>query len=370
MMAPADETAAPLASALVRAGWPRRGRRTALSNGPAPGSLISVLDRRAFLATLGGGLLAAPLAAGAQPAGKLWRIGYLDQGSTAGSRPYVDGLRRGLRDLGWIEGRNIAVEPRFAEGKTDQLPTLAAELVRLKVDLIVTSSTPAALAAKRATTTIPIVIGFAADPVGSGIVASLARPGGNITGWTHSGLELRAKYLELLKEAVPEATRIGVLWNPSNQAHQPSLKGIESAAQRLKVELHLAGAQDPKELERAVSALVEKGVQALVVFPDGMFQAQTPVIIALAARRRLPTMYGLREYAEGGGLMAYGTNLAEMHRQLSAALVDKILRGAKPADLPVAQPTNFELWINLKTAKALGLTIPPSLLQRADQVIE
>jgi putative ABC transport system substrate-binding protein len=328
------------------------------------------IPRRAFMAVIAGGLLAAPLAAEAQQTGKLWRIGYLDQGSTAGSRPYVDGLRQGLRDLGWVEGRNIAVEARFAEGKTEQLPTLAAELVRLKMDLIVTSTTPAALAAKQATTAIPIVIRFAADPVGSGIVASLARPGGNITGWTHSGLELRAKYLELLREAVPEATRFGVLWNPSNPVHQSPLRTIESAAQRLKVELHLAGVQDPKELERAVSGLVEKGVQALVVFPDGMFQAQASVIIALAARRRLPTMYGLRAYAEVGGLMAYGANLAEMHRQLSASLVDKILRGAKPADLPVAQPTKFELLINLKTAKTLGITIPQSLLQRADQVIE
>jgi putative ABC transport system substrate-binding protein len=221
------------------------------------------MDRRTFLGTLTSGLLAAPLAAEGQQTGKLWRIGYLDQGSMAGGRPYVDGLRQGLRDLGWVEGKNIAVEARFAEGKTEQLPTLAAELVRLKVDLIVTSTTPAALAAKQATTAIPIVIGFAADPVGSGIVASLARPGGNVTGWTHSGLELRAKYLELLKEAVPAATRFGVLWNPANQVHQPSLKVIEGAARQLKVELHLGGVQDPKDLERTVAALVEKGVQGL-----------------------------------------------------------------------------------------------------------
>jgi putative tryptophan/tyrosine transport system substrate-binding protein len=238
------------------------------------------------------------------------------------------------------------------------------------MDVIVTSTTPAALAAKHATTTIPIVIGFTADPVGSGIVASLAHPGGNITGWTHSGLELRAKYLELLKEAVPDATRIGVLWDPANQVHRPSLRIIENAAQRLRVDLHPAGVQDPKEIERAFLALVQKGVQALVVFPDGMFQAETPQILALAARYRLPSLYGLREYAELGGLMAYGANIAKMHRQLSASLVDKILRGAQPASLPVAQPTEFDLLINLKTAKALGLTIPPSLLQRADQVIE
>jgi ABC-type uncharacterized transport system substrate-binding protein len=327
-------------------------------------------DRRAFLGTLAGGLLAAPLAAQAQSAGKVWKLGYLDQGAAARSKPYVDGLKQGLHDLGWVEGRNILIEARFAEGRTDQLPGLAAELVRLKMDVIVTSTTPAALAAKHATTTIPIVIGFTADPVGSGIVASLAHPGGNITGWTHSGLELRAKYLELLKEAVPDATRIGVLWDPANQVHRPSLRIIENAAQRLKVDLHLAGVQDPKEIERAFMALAQKGVQALVVFPDGMFQAETPQILALAARYRLPSLYGLREYAELGGLMAYGANIAKMHRQLSASLVDKILRGAQPASLPVAQPTEFDLLINLKTAKALGLTIPPSLLQRADQVIE
>jgi len=281
----------------------------------------------------------------------------------------LEAIRQGLRDLGWVEGQNIAIEVRFAEGKTDQLPALAAELVRLKVDLIVTSSTPAALAAKQATTTIPIVIGFAADPVGSGIVASLARPGANITGWTHLGLELRAKYLDLLKEAVPAAIRFGVLWNPANQVHRPSLKIIEAAAQGLKVELHPVGVQDPKELASTFSALVGKRVEALVVFLDGMFHAQTPLIIALAARSRLPAMYGGREYAEAGGLMAYGANLSEMHR-LGAAFVDKILKGAKPGDLPVEQPTKFELVINLKTAKALGLTIPQSLLLRADEVLE
>jgi putative tryptophan/tyrosine transport system substrate-binding protein len=327
------------------------------------------MNRRSFVGTLGLGLLAAPLAAEAQQAGKVRRIGYLDQGSAARNRPYFEAFRQGLRDLGWVEGQNIAIEVRFAEGKTDQLPTLAAELVRLKVDLIVTSSTPAALAAKQATTTIPIVIGFAADPVGSGLVASLARPGGNITGWTHQGLELRAKYLDLLKEAVPKAHRFGVLWNPTNQVHKPSLKVIEAAAERLKVELHPVGVQDPKELESTFSAMVGKGVKALVVFPDGMFLAQTPLIITLAARNRLPTLYGVRDYPEAGGLMAYGANLSDMFRS-GAAFVDKILKGAKPGDLPVEQPTKFELVINLKTAKALGLTIPQSLLLRADEVIQ
>jgi putative ABC transport system substrate-binding protein len=315
-------------------------------------------------------LLTALPGTGAQPAGKLWRVGYLDQGSAARNKPYLDAFRQGLRDVGWVEGQNIAIEVRFAEGKTDQLRMLAVELVRLKVDLIATWTTPAALAAKQATTTIPIVIGFAADPVGSGIVASLARPGGNITGWTHVGLDLRAKYLELLKQAVPGATRFGVLWNPTNQVHKPSLKVIDAAARRLKVELHLAGVQDPKELESTFSTLVGKGVQALVVFPDGMFVAQTAQIIALAAQSRLPAMYGVREYAKVGGLMTYGANLSEMHRQIGASFVDKILRGANPGELSVAQPTKFELLINLKTATALGLTLPQSLLLRADEVIE
>ncbi len=326
------------------------------------------MDRRTFLGAVAGGLLAAPSTVEAQQAGKVWRIGYLDQGTR--STGYVNGLREGLRERGWVDGRNIAIEARFAEGKTERLPELAAELVRLKMDVIVTSTTPAALAAKQATTTIPIVIGFAADPVRSRLVASLAHPGGNITGWTHSGLELRAKYLELLKEAVPDATRIGVLWNPANQIHQPSLKVIEGAAQRLRVELQLAGVQDPRDLESAVTGLTGKRVQAMVVFPDGMFQSQTSLLIALASRHHLPTLYGLKEYAERGGLMAYGANVSEMHRTLSASLVDRILKGAKPANLPVAQPTKFDLVINLTAARALGLTIPPSLLARADQVIE
>ena len=331
------------------------------------GRVRGLASRRVFLATMSCGLL-APFAAQAQ-AVKVWRIGYLDQGSAEGNKPYVEAFGQGLRDLGWVQGKNIVMEVRFAEGKTDRLPALAAELVRLKVDLITTSSTPAALAAKRATSTIPIVIGFAADPVGSGIVGSLARPGGNITGWTHLGAELREKYLELLKEAVPRATRFGVLWNPANPVHKSSMKVIEAAAQRLKVGLEPVGVQDPKELESAFSALARKRAEALIVYPDGLFLDQKALIVSLAAQRRLPAMYGIREYVEAGGLMAYGTNLSQMYR-LGASLVDKILKGAKPADLPVVQPTKFELVINLKTAKALGLTIPQSVLGRADEVIQ
>jgi putative ABC transport system substrate-binding protein len=315
-------------------------------------------------------LLAAPRAAGAQQAGRLRRIGYLDLGSEFRNKPYLDALRQGLRDLGWVEGQSIAIEARFADGKTDRLPTLAAELVHRKMDVIATCHTAAAIAAKRATTTIPIVIGFAADPVRSGIVVSLARPGGNITGWTNLGLELTEKYLELPKEAVPQATRFGVFWNPANPVHEPLLKVMEAAAPRLKVELHLARVQDAQDLEKAFSALVAKRVQAIVVFPDGLFLAQTSLIVALATRSRLPSIYGVREPAEAGGLMAYGTNVSGMFRRVGASFIDKILRGASPADLPVAQPTEYELVINMKTAKTLGLTIPPSLLLQANLVLE
>jgi ABC-type uncharacterized transport system substrate-binding protein len=325
------------------------------------------MTRVSVIALLALVLLAVPLAAEAQPPAKIARIGYLESG--APGTPLVEAFRQGLRDLGWTEGQSIAVEVRAAEGKYDRLPELAAELVRLKVDVIFASSTPAALAAKRATTTIPIVIGRVADPVGSGLVTTLARPGGNITGWTHQGIELRVKYLDLVKEAVPEATRIGVLWNPANPIHGPSLKSMEATAEALKVELHPVGARDPHEIEGAFAALAQKCVQALTVFQDGMFLAQGPLIIALAARSRTPTMYGLTDLVRTGGLMGYGVNLPGMYRH-GASYVDRILKGAKPADLPIERPTKFEFVINPKTAKALGLTIPPSVLARADEVIQ
>ncbi len=310
--------------------------------------------------------LGMPLAVGAQEGTKVPRVGYL---SPAADTPLLEAFRQGLRDLGWVEGKNIAIEVRSAEGKYERLPELAAELVREKVDVIVASTTPVALAAKHATTTIPIVIQFVADPVGSGLVASLAHPGGNITGWTHLGRELRAKYVELLKDAVPGVTKIGVLWNPANPIHGPSLKNVEDGARALKVQLHPVAVQDPKELESAFSALARKHVKGLVVLPDGMFLAQGDRIIALAARSRLPTMYGMTELAKAGGLMGYGVNFPEMYRH-GASFVDRILKGAKPGDLPIEQPTKFELAINLKTAKTLGLTIPQAVLVRADEVIQ
>ena len=312
----------------------------------------------------------AALAAQAQPSVAVRHVGYLDQGSERGNAAYVEALRQGLRERGWVEGRNLVLETRFAEGRTDQLPSLAAALVAQKVDVIVTWSTPAALAAKRATSSIPIVIGFAADPVGSKIVSSLAHPGGNITGWTHQGLDLRAKYLELLKEAVPAAASFGVLWNPANQVHKPSLKVIEAAAERLHVRLELAAVRDAKDLEPTFAALAAKKVGGIVVFPDGLFVAQAPAILSLAARYRLPAMYGVPEYPEAGGLMSYGADLAQMQREFGASFVDRILKGAKPGDLAVEQPTKFNLVINLKAARQLGLALPSSVLVRADRIIE
>jgi len=298
------------------------------------------------------------------------QIGYLEFGTAGPGTPLLEAFRQGLRDLGWVEGQNIAIEVRYAEGKRDQLPELAAGLVRSKVNLIFTSTTAAALAAKHATTTIPIVFGYVGDPVGSGVVASLARPGGNITGWTHlAGLELAGKRLELMKEAVPGVTRIGALWNPANPGNAPFVKELEVAAQALKVQLHPVGVQDPKELDRAFAALARQRTEALVVVADGMFQAQRDRIIALAARSRLPAMYSSTDLVEVGGLMAYGVDLPELYRR-GASYVDRILKGAKPADLPVERPTRFYFVINLRTARALELAIAPSLLLKADRIIE
>jgi putative ABC transport system substrate-binding protein len=312
--------------------------------------------------------LALPFAAEAQTPGPVPHVGYLDFGSPASGAVNLDAFRQGLRDLGWVEGRNIVLEVRFADGKPARLPELAAELVGLHVDLIFASSAPAALAAKHATSTIPIVIGFVADPVGSGVVASLAHPGGNITGWTHLGFELRGKYLELLKEAIPSATRMGALLNPANPVHVASVKVLEGAAQALGVQLTVVEAQDVNGIEAAFSTLAQQRAEALAVPPDGFFLAEAARIVSLAARNRLPTLWGVKAPVKAGGLMAYGVNFPSMYRR-GAYFVDKILKGARPADLPVEQPTKFELVINLRTAKALGVTIPQSMLLRADEVI-
>jgi putative tryptophan/tyrosine transport system substrate-binding protein len=324
------------------------------------------MDRRAFLGSLA--LLAAPLGAGAQSAAQVFRIGLLGTHTPAAMSKSVEALRAGLRDLGYAEGKNIVIEQRWAEGKLERLPTLAAELVTLKVDVIVTTGgTPPALAAKEATATIPIVVSGVGDAVGVGLVASLARPGGNVTGLTDSVPELYVKRLELLKQAVPRAGRIAVLMSPTSRT-PPSLKPLESAASALKIALHRVDVQRREDFERAFSIMAEARADAVLVSQDVLLNVNVRALAELAARQRLASS-GTRDFAEVGGVIGYGMDFVHNSRR-AAHFVDKILKGAKPAALPVEQPTKFELVINLKTAKALGLTIPPSLLARADQVIE
>jgi len=326
------------------------------------------MDRRTFLAGTGAALLAAPLASEAQPA-KTARLGTLSL--AAGPNPTMD-VFLGLRELGWVEGHNLVVDQRWAAGREEELPALAAELVRLKPDVIVTLTTLAARAAKQATTTIPIVFTFVADPVGSDLVASLARPGGNITGVTTLAAGLVAKRMELLKAMVPQARRMAVLWQPGGfgeETAQNMRQEIDVAARAMKAQIRFIEARRPEDLEAAFVSIREARVGALLVFPSPMVFEARERVAEHATKSRLPTMFPWREGAEAGGLASYSTNFPDMFRR-AAAYVDKILKGAKPGDLPVEQPTKFELVINLKTARALGLTIPPSLLARADQVIE
>ena len=327
------------------------------------------MERRTFLAMVSGSLLAAPLAAEAQQAAKIARIGYLSSSSATTSR-VVEAFRQGLREFGWVEGQNIVIDWRFAEGRFDRLPDLAAELVRLKVDVIAAGPTPAAVAAKNATGTIPIVMIGVGDPVGLGLIASLARPGGNVTGVSFSvDLEIFGKGLELLKEIVPRVRRVAVLSNPANPAQALTIKDVKAAGRSLGVQLQLLEARGPNEFDGAFAAMAKERAEALLVVSDSMFLLHRARLADLAAKNQLPSMYGVREFVEAGCLMSYGPSIVANYRR-AAFFVDKILKGAKPADLPVEQPTKFELAINLKTAKALGLTIPQSLLQRADQVIE
>ena len=327
-----------------------------------------------LIVTLALSLLAAPPAAEAQQAKKVHRIGILLIGSREApvTRALFDAFRQGLRERGYVEGQNIVIEYRSAQGKIERFPDLVAELVRLKVDLIFTGNTPAARAAKEATNTIPIVVAAMADPVGDGLIASLARPGGNITGSTFLGPELVPKRLELLKEAVPGASRVAVLWHPGvygERTMRDMVKETEVAAQTLGVQLQLLEARGPNDFDRAFSAMSTGRAGALIVFPSPMFYNEHRRIVDLAAKSRLPAIYAFREAVEAGGLMAYGASIPDLFRR-AATFVDKILKGRKPADLPVEQPTRFELVINMKTAKALGLTFPPSILVRADQVIQ
>src|SRR5437867_8467719 len=311
-------------------------------------------------------LMLAPLAATAQqPPGKAARIGFL------GDVPsFLDeAFRQGLHELGYVEGQNIAIEHRAAEWKYERLPGLAAELVRLNVDVIVAASPPATEAAKQATRTIPIVFTVSGDPVAEGFVASLARPGGNLTGLATISPELVGKQLEMLKAVAPKVSRVAVLQNPDQQSHLRTVREAEGAARALGMQLHVVGARTPSEIDAAFVTMQSQGADGVLVLRDALFREQRARIVALVARRRLPAVYGLREQAEAGGLMAYGASVPQLFRR-AATYVDKILKGTRPADLPVEQPTRFELVINLKTANALGLTIPASLLGQADQIIQ
>ena len=309
------------------------------------------MDRRTFLAGTGAVLLASPRASEAQQAGKVPRIGYLRSTSPSDRPPLLDAFRQGLRELGWVEGRNIVIDYRYAEGRFDRLPDLAAELVRLKVDIIVASPTPAAAAAKNATQTIPIVMIAVTDPVGLGLIASLARPGGNVTGLSYSaGLEIVGKQLELLKETVPKVRRVAILSNPANLSQPLSIRELKVAARSLGVQLQLLEAQGPNEFDGAFAAMATERVGALLVMSDSMLNSHRTRLADLAARSRLPAAYGLRENVEAGGLVSYGPSVRDLFRR-SATYVDKILKGAKPADLPVERPTKFDLVINLKTAR-------------------
>jgi putative ABC transport system substrate-binding protein len=329
-----------------------------------------MIDRRAFVAAVAGGLLAVPLVAESQPAGKVYRIGLLDYAAPDPARQvWWNAFRQQMRDLGYVEGQNVTFEPRWAQGDDDRLPKLAADLVGLKVDLIVTGGQNAALAAKRATATIPIVTATGTDPVALGLAASLRQPGGNVTGMTSISSELASKRLELLRIVAPRASRIAILWDERNPASRLSVAGTEAAAKPAGLTIQSVPVRSPAEIEAAFATLVRDRAGALIIVPSPAIFSHRKRFVELAMKHRLPTVVGSREYVEAGGLASYGPDYPDQFRH-AAVHVDKILKGAKPGDLPVEQPTKFELVINLKTAKALGLTIPPSLLQRADQVIE
>ena len=325
-----------------------------------------MMDRRMFIG-VAGGLLAAPFAAPAQQVGKVYRIGILEAIPAAQYAAKLDALRKGLRDLGYVEGRNLIIEYRSADGRAERFPELASELVRLKVDLLVTRGTPAARAAKDATGTIPVLMATMGDP--RAIVASFARPGGNITGVTTFSTELQAKRIELLKELVPNLARVALLHNMGNPAAPPEWEETKTAARSLGLQAELLDVRSQGEIGRAFERAVRQHVDALVIGADGLTQMHQQTIVGLVARNRLPAAYPARDFVEAGGLIAYAVNYPDLYFRF-ASFVDKIFKGAKPGDLPVEQPTKFELVINLKTAKALGLTIPQSLLLRADKVIE
>jgi len=314
-------------------------------------------------------VLDAVAIAEAQQPGRIPRIGLLSPFSPSAAASWHQAFRQGLRDLGWVEGKNISFEYRYAEGRNDRLPELAADLIRLKVDVIVTSIGTDALVAKKTTRTIPIVMASSGDPVASGLVESLARPGGNITGLSQMAPDLAGKRLELLKEIVPKLSRVAVLWYPQGSTSTLSWKELQLPARELGVQLHSLEVQSPNDFAKAFEDAARARAGALAIMPDPLFAGNLKRIAELAAKSRLPSIFHLREFVDSGGLVAYGVDRVDQFRR-AATYVDKILKGAKPADLPVEQPTKFELVINLKAAKQIGLTIPPNVLARADKVIK
>jgi ABC-type uncharacterized transport system substrate-binding protein len=328
-------------------------------------------QRRRLIVALGASTLAAPFMSFAQPQGKVWRVGLLVPRSRPTSVESVDygPFVPAMREVGYVEGKNLVIEWRAAEGKFERLPGFAAELVQLKVDVIVTIGPQATSAAQKATATIPIVMVVSHDPVAGGLVASLAHPGGNITGLSNFSVGLGPKHVEMMQSMVPKLSRLALLVNPTNAGHVTILKSIETAAQKLRIKIQPVQAQTAQEVDNAFSAMAREKAGAVIVTLDPFFVQQRRQIVELAAKYRLPSLSPFREYVEAGGLMSYGQNLANQYRRM-ATFVDKILKGAKPGDIPVEQPTTLELYINGKTAKALGLKIPQSLLISADKVIE
>ena len=326
-----------------------------------------MITRRKFLVTLAAGAISAP-AAYAQKPPKVARIGFLGATSAAASQGRIEGLKAGLRDLGYIEGKNLLIEFRWADGKYERLSELAAELVRLKVDVLVTHGTPGILAAKQATTTLPIVMATVSDPVATGLVASLRQPGANVTGVMFFTQELNEKRLEMVREVFPKARRVAILANPENDSMKPIIPALEVAAKALKLEFRRFDVRGPEEFEKAFAAMVAARADVVVAIEDAMLIANSKGIVEHASKRRLP-LIGWNEVADNGGFLSYGVNFPDMFRR-SASYVDKILKGARPADLPVERSTKFELVINMKTAKALGVKLPQSVLVRADRVIE
>jgi putative tryptophan/tyrosine transport system substrate-binding protein len=326
------------------------------------------MKRRHFIKVVGGMAVASPLVLHAQPLARPARIGFLGSASATGSAKSVEAVLTGLRDLGYVEGKNIAIEFRWAEGRYDRLSALVAELIRLNVDVIVTHGTPGTRAAKKATSTVPIVMAISGDAIATGLVTSLARPEANVTGSTFFIPQLNAKRLELVKEVCPYVARVAALSNPNNPVSKPIIPAMQAAATPLKLDFEVAEAQGPSEFDRAFASMAKRRVDAVVITEDGEFAASFGAIATLAAANKLASI-GAQEYAQAGGLIGYGVDLLGLYRR-AAYFIDKVLKGSKPADLPIEQPTRFELVININTAKTLGLEIAPAMLARANETIE